>query len=519
MMNQIYFGDNLPILKKIPDATVDLIYIDPPFNTGKTQARKTIRTVKSSTGNRKGFQGNTYSTIELGTKAYHDSFNIDSDGLFDDDIQEAYDLIMPHSSQYFLEGFLKPRLEEAYRILKPNGSFYFHIDYREVHYCKVLMDNIFGRDSFINEIIWAYDFGGRAKSRWPAKHDNILFYVKDPKNYVFNTSSIDRERYMAPGLVGPEKAEQGKLPTDTWWSDYVGKKNPDIWWQTIVGTSSKERLGYPNQKPLPILNRIIRASSNPGSLVMDFFAGSGTVGECCLLNDRNFILIDDNREALEIMAKRFSGQENIEWINFDPAPFITENKKFEQNNEKSKKEPDLEASKTSPDFLFLASRASYLQRDLEAVSDLWKDSPFEWVLQLPPRSKGKLATSLIASWCASKGLIAGRSKDTSEMLYFNGVQYSIKFSMLWKQHLYQFQQIKQSGPDYVICFGISPQEAHCWVFPKECAIKFGKQQHNGTGGSEYWLTINPKAVPDWAKSYGGSLDDAIKILLTQSLLK
>ena len=186
-------------------------------------------------------------------------------------------------------------------ILAPHGSLYFHIDYREVHYCKVLLDTIFGRDCFLNEIIWAYDYGGRPKNRWPPKHDNILLYVKDPANYVFNYDEIERIPYMAPGLVGPEKAARGKLPTDTWW-------------HTIVPTNGKEKTGYPTQKPLGILRRIVQASSRPGDLVLDFFAGSGTTGAACLEFGRRFILVDDNPQAIEVMRHRFAGVDDIEWV-------------------------------------------------------------------------------------------------------------------------------------------------------------------------------------------------------------
>jgi site-specific DNA-methyltransferase (adenine-specific) len=189
---------------------------------------------------------------------------------------------------------------EAYRILRNNGSLYFHIDYREVHYCKIMLDSIFGRDCFINEIIWAYDFGGRAKDRWPAKHDNILFYARDATSFVFNRDDIDRIPYMAPGLVGKEKAEKGKLPTDTWW-------------HTIVGTNSKEKTGYPTQKPLGVLKRIVAASSPKSGTVLDFFAGSGTTGQACLELGRQFILVDNNPQALEVMQKRFEDIKNITW--------------------------------------------------------------------------------------------------------------------------------------------------------------------------------------------------------------
>lgn len=282
MPNQIYYGDNLPILESLPSELVDLIYIDPPFNTGKTQKREQIKTeqVEDGEGDRVGFQGKSYRTTTIARRGYADNF---------DD---------------FL-GFLEPRLVEAHRLLKPHGSLYFHIDYREVHYCKVLLDGIFGRKSFLNEIIWAYDYGGRTTKKWPPKHDNILWYAKDPENYIFNTDAIERIPYMAPGLVGKEKAARGKLPTDTWW-------------HTIVGTNSFEKTGYPTQKPLGVINRIVEASSNPGDLVMDFFAGSGTVGESCLNMGRHFILIDNNPQALQVMARRFAGVDDIEWIGYDP---------------------------------------------------------------------------------------------------------------------------------------------------------------------------------------------------------
>ena len=280
MSNSIYFGDNLPVLRELASGSVDLIYIDPPFNTGKAQSQTQIKTVAAADGDRTGFQGRRYATIKLGTRSYAD--------FYDDYL-----------------AFLEPRLDELYRVLVPTGTLYFHIDYREVHYCKVLLDSIFGRDSFLNEIIWAYDYGGRPKNRWPPKHDNILVYVKDRQHYTFNADAIERIPYMAPGLVGPEKAARGKLPTDTWW-------------HTIVPTNSPERTGYPTQKPLGILKRIIEASSNLGDLVLDCFAGSGTTGQACLSLGRRFILVDNNAEALGVMARRFAGLADITWHGYAP---------------------------------------------------------------------------------------------------------------------------------------------------------------------------------------------------------
>lgn len=280
MTNHIYFGDNLPILREMQPGSVDLIYIDPPFNTGKKQQRTQIATVRSVEGDRTGFGGRRYETTHLGTNAYGDTF---------DDYM----------------AFLEPRLREAYRVLASHGTLYFHSDYREVHYCKVVLDTIFGRECFLNEVIWAYDYGGRTKKKWPPKHDNILVYVKDPRNYTFNAEAVERIPYMAPGLVGPEKAARGKLPTDTWF-------------HTIVATNSKEKTGYPTQKPLGILKRIILASSNPGDLVLDFFAGSGSTGAACLALGRRFILVDDNEPAINVMLRRFAGVDDIEWRGLDP---------------------------------------------------------------------------------------------------------------------------------------------------------------------------------------------------------
>ena len=282
-MNQIVLGDNLDVLRSLPDGLADLIYVDPPFNTGRTQRRTRIKTTRSKTGDRTGFQGHRYETATLGTKRFRDKF-----------------------ADYI--AFLEPRLLEAYRVLAPHGSFYLHVDYREVHRCRVLLDELFGPDNFLNEIIWAYDYGARPKTRWPAKHDNILFYVKDMDNYVFNVDEIERIPYMAPGLVGPEKASRGKLPTDTWW-------------HTIVPTNGAERTGYPTQKPLGILRRIVTASSRPGDLVLDFFAGSGTTGMAAHELGRRFTLVDDNPEALEVMARRFADVNEVHWKGFDPSSF------------------------------------------------------------------------------------------------------------------------------------------------------------------------------------------------------
>jgi len=264
--DQILLGENLQLLRGYADESFQLIYIDPPFNTGKVQARKTLAAVRDEAGERTGFQGMRYRTKLLAESSYRDRFD-----------------------DYL--AFLEPRLREARRLLAQSGTFYFHIDWRESHHCKLLLDEIFGRDCFLNEIIWAYDFGARAKRRWPSKHDTILVYVKDPSSYFFDSAEVDREPYMAPGLVTAEKVARGKLPTD-------------VWWHTIVPTSGREKTGYPTQKPEGIIRRVVQASTRPGDWCLDFFAGSGTLGAVAAQLHRRYVLIDSNPQAVAIMRAR-----------------------------------------------------------------------------------------------------------------------------------------------------------------------------------------------------------------------
>ena len=267
--NTVYLGDNLAVLKSIPTESIDLIYIDPPFNTGRSQQRSKETTRRNDEGDRIGFKGKRYETVRSQVLSYDDQF-----------------------VDYW--AFLEPRLEGAKRVLKSTGTLYLHLDYRESHYAKVLLDALFGPDCFLNEIIWAYDYGGKSKSRWPAKHDTILVFVKDPKQYFFDSETVDREPYMAPGLVTEEKVAKGKLPTD-------------VWWHTIVSPTGKEKTGYPTQKPIGILRRIIQASSKEGDVVLDFFAGSGTTGVVANMLGRRFLLVDQNPEALDVIKQRLIG--------------------------------------------------------------------------------------------------------------------------------------------------------------------------------------------------------------------
>jgi site-specific DNA-methyltransferase (adenine-specific) len=266
--NLVVHADNAEFLPSLPDGAFTLIYVDPPFNTGRVQRRQETRMVVNAdgAGDRVGFKGRSYDTIKGALHRYDDAF-----------------------SDYW--SFLEPRLLEAWRLLADDGTLYLHLDYREVHYAKVMLDAIFGRECFLNEIIWAYDYGARAKFRWPTKHDNILVYVKNPAKYHFDSAEVDREPYMAPGLVTPAKRELGKLPTD-------------VWWHTIVSPTGKEKTGYPTQKPEGLIRRVVAASSRPGDWCLDFFAGSGTLGAVAAKLDRKFVCVDQNQPAIDVMAKR-----------------------------------------------------------------------------------------------------------------------------------------------------------------------------------------------------------------------
>ena len=264
--SQIIQGDNLQVLASLPDQSCQMVYLDPPFNTGRTQTKTRRTMTRSETGSQVGFGGNRYDVTVEALQSYDDQF-----------------------TDYW--AFLGPRLEHCHRILHDTGTLYLHLDWREAHYAKVALDGLFGRECFLNEIIWAYDYGAKSKKRWPTKHDTILVYVKNPDTYYFDSESVDREPYMAPGLVTEEKRERGKLPTD-------------VWWHTIVSPTGKEKTGYPTQKPLGLLKRMIQASTKPGDLVVDAFGGSGTTGEAAGDLDRRFMLIDQNPEAISVMTTR-----------------------------------------------------------------------------------------------------------------------------------------------------------------------------------------------------------------------
>jgi site-specific DNA-methyltransferase (adenine-specific) len=264
----IVHGDNLEVMRGLDDGIAQMVYMDPPFNTGVKQARRTLRTVADAEGDRTGFGGRRYRTEAVASASYGDTF-------------EDY------------LGFLLPRIEEAWRLLAPSGTLYVHLDFREVHYVKVELDRLFGREHFLNELIWAYDYGAKPKTRWPQKHDTILVYVRDPDGYFFDAEAVDREPYMAPGLVTPEQRERGKRPTS-------------VMWHTIVSPTGKEKTGYPTQKPEALIRRFVQASSRPGDLCVDPFAGSGTLGAVAAKLGRRYLLIDESAEAVDVMRRRLA---------------------------------------------------------------------------------------------------------------------------------------------------------------------------------------------------------------------
>ncbi len=265
----VIFGENSGVLRDLPESRFDLVYLDPPFNTGRAQARRTLEVLRDASGDRVGFGGRRYSSRLLRTLSYDDAF-----------------------SDYL--GFLEPRVSRARELLADHGTLYFHIDYREAHYCKLLLDEVFGRDAFLNELIWSYDYGAKPRRRWPAKHDTILVYVRTPGAHHFDADAVEREPYMAPGLVSAEKAARGKRPTD-------------VWFHTIVPTNGREKTGYPTQKPEGVLRRMVAASSRPGGWCLDPFAGSGTLGAVCRELGRRFVLIDENPVAIDVIRDRLGG--------------------------------------------------------------------------------------------------------------------------------------------------------------------------------------------------------------------
>jgi site-specific DNA-methyltransferase (adenine-specific) len=260
-------GDNADVLPLLPRGAFDLVYVDPPFNTGARRRGGRTKAVRDAAAPA-GFGGHGYRRTRPEGPAYADAF---------DDYA----------------GWLVPRLVAAHALLAEHGSLYVHLDQREVHYVKVALDAALGRERFLSEVVWAYDYGGKPRDRWAPKHDTVLVYVATPGRHHFDPDAIDRVPYLAPKLAGPEKAARGKLPTD-------------VHWQTIVPTNGRERTGYPTQKPEGLLRRFVQASSRPGGWCLDCFAGSGTLGAVAEALGRRYVLVDSSAEAIAVAGARLS---------------------------------------------------------------------------------------------------------------------------------------------------------------------------------------------------------------------
>ena len=468
--NKVIFGDNLEILKTLASDSCRLIYIDPPFNTGRRQVRRTItsKTIdgKESDKNKayEGFAGKMYQRVETSRLGYEDSY-----------------------ADYL--AFLRPRLEQAKRVLTSDGSLFFHIDWREAARCRLLLEDVFGGpEHCINEIIWTYDYGARSKKRWSAKHDNIYWIAMDPHNYVFNFAAVDRIPYMAPGLVTPDKVARGKTTTDTWW-------------HTIVPTNGKEKTGYPTQKPIGIIERIIKVHSEPGDLVLDFFAGSGTLGEAAIKHGRSYILIDDNPVAFKIIRDR------MEYCNtqlYEQQDFCHVKSTIDHNG--TKRSMNSEEVKKICQFFQISKQLSleYQQRSKE-----WKKSPFNWILQQPSRTKGTIGERLVKEWCQQEKFSVTKPSNTEFDLLINKRRVEVKCSTLWAAGGYTFQQIRDQDYEFIFLLGISPHAVHAWIFPKK-KIPFDeiKNQHAGKQGKDtWWIHVDPNCPPEWMKEQSGQLVD------------
>lgn len=448
--NQILHGDNLPLLRLLPDESVRLIYVDPPFNTGKKQSRRRIKSVADQTGDRNGFGDRRYASEVVSEVGYNDRF---------DDYP----------------AFLEPRLREAYRVLTADGSLFFHIDWRESARCRLLLEDIFGGDQHcLNEIIWAYDYGARSRRKWSSKHDNIYWFAKDPANYIFNDEALPRIPYMAPDLVGAKKSARGKTPTD-------------VWWHTIVPTNSREKTGYPTQKPLDLLRWIVAVHSQAGDVVLDFFAGSGTCGVAAQAQGRQFVLIDSAKTAVQTMRKRLN------------APAADEADEADKTAEAADVADAADADKAAgaPDRKqALLAAIGAVKKTWRPDRSVWLGSPTDWLHLLSPDEQHKAGEAILTEYLALFNIQMRRS---GRALYCRDKKLSLRLALAGDSHGYRFDAIKQSA-DYYGLLGIAPQTIHLWVLP---ADEYKRLRRQGGGG----VTVNlppPGEGIDWRR-YGGDL--------------
>ncbi len=259
----LYLCDNLTVMRGLPENFIDLIYMDPPFFTGKERKAK--------------------SRIRASEDSFEDTWTSDIDGYIE---------------------WLRPRLVETRRLLRSTGLIYLHLDWHAVHYVKVEMDTIFGYDRFINEIIWRYRTGGLSHNMFARKHDTILVYSKTSKFKIepWKEKAYTKSRYRKAGVVNYGSGET------EFFSDSRGVYNfvnaSDVWEIPYINSQAKERVGYPSQKPELLLERIIASSTRPGETVADFFCGSGTTGVVAQKLGRRWILVDKSRDAVEVSRFR-----------------------------------------------------------------------------------------------------------------------------------------------------------------------------------------------------------------------
>ncbi len=313
----LYFGDNLEILrKKIPDEAFDLIYLDPPFNSNRNYNVLFKEGLQDSPAQVQAFED-----------SWH--WNEDSKHTFDylvtkstsdiSNLMQALEKMIGHNDMIAYLTMMTARLIELHRVLKNTGSIYLHCDPTASHYLKIVMDAIFGKQNFLNEIVWCYNVGGKSKEHWARKHDIILFYSKTDK-YFFDGLAVGIQRETGNksfgGKIGIDeegRRYQDKLvkATGKYYRYYLDEpKIPEDWWVGInsIQSQSAERLGYPTQKPEALLERIIKASSKEGDWVLDPFCGCGTTVSVSERLKRNWVGIDITTLAINLIKRRLRDQ-------------------------------------------------------------------------------------------------------------------------------------------------------------------------------------------------------------------
>lgn len=294
-MNKLYYGDNLDILRRhIKDESVDLIYLDPPFNSNATyNVLFGTKNGKDAAAQIKAFD-DTWHWDMASAESYREV--VERGGNVSRAMQ-AFRLLLNESDMLAYLSMMAPRLVELKRVLKPTGSIYLHCDPTASHYLKILMDAVFGADNFINEIVWHYHTGGASKSHYSRKHDIIFFYSKtEDYNFYAERIKIPRTKKALKRAQNPKGARIS--------ADDTTKLPEDVFEIQALNPMSNERLGYPTQKPEELLERIIKASSKEGDIVLDPFCGCGTTIIAAHKLNRRWIGIDITHLAIGLMKHR-----------------------------------------------------------------------------------------------------------------------------------------------------------------------------------------------------------------------